>query len=375
MRANFDSLKFAVEGLSGGKNTVIFDDRDMPSIMVKIPAMKNSQLIADGTEEVHDAFKTDSVTYDCLYIGKYLACVVNDRAYSLAGKDPKTSVTFDKAREYCRNKGKGWHLPTNALYAAIALWTKKNGTMPYGNTQWGKDHAHTWETGFPTTRDSGNETHKTDPAHTATGSGPDSWYHDYNAATGIADLCGNVWEWASGLRLMDGEIQVITYGNAMADAQTGANDIMGASSAQWQAIKSDGTFVKPGSTDTLKYDYNTDPTDNAQGITLTNGTLSHKQTEDSHYATTKFYDTKKAEGLTTVPPRAILLGLYPEEATAANYNSRGNLWMRNKGERLPVRGGTWGNATDAGVFALGLGSLRSNASGTIGFRPAFYGNL
>ena len=50
MRANFASLKLTVEGLSGGKNTVIFDDMDMPSIMVKIPKMKNSHLLTSGTE-------------------------------------------------------------------------------------------------------------------------------------------------------------------------------------------------------------------------------------------------------------------------------------------------------------------------------------
>ena len=45
MKANFDSLKLTVEGMSGGKNTVIFDDMDMPSIMVRIPQMKFSELL------------------------------------------------------------------------------------------------------------------------------------------------------------------------------------------------------------------------------------------------------------------------------------------------------------------------------------------
>ena len=33
--ANFDDMKLAVEALTGGKNTVIMDDMDMPSIMVR----------------------------------------------------------------------------------------------------------------------------------------------------------------------------------------------------------------------------------------------------------------------------------------------------------------------------------------------------
>lgn len=37
---------------------------------------------------------------------------------------------------------------------------------------------------------------------------------------------------------------------------------------------------------------------------------------------------------------------------------------------MPIRGGNWNNATNAGVFALNLNNLRSNANGNIGFRPA-----
>lgn len=37
--SNFDDMKLAVEALSGGKNTVLFDDIGMPSIMVILPKM------------------------------------------------------------------------------------------------------------------------------------------------------------------------------------------------------------------------------------------------------------------------------------------------------------------------------------------------
>ena len=37
--SNFDDMKLAVEALSGGKNTVLFDDIGMPSIMVVLPQM------------------------------------------------------------------------------------------------------------------------------------------------------------------------------------------------------------------------------------------------------------------------------------------------------------------------------------------------
>jgi retron-type reverse transcriptase len=39
-------------------------------------------------------------------------------------------------------------------------------------------------------------------------------------------------------------------------------------------------------------------------------------------------------------------------------------------ERLPLRGGNWNNAADAGVFALNLNNARTDANSNIGFRPA-----
>lgn len=371
MRANFDSLKLAVEGMSGGKNTVLFDDMDMPSIMVRIPQMKFSDLITGGTQDVHDAFICNEVTYESLYIGKYLSTVVGGRAYSLAGKDPAVNMDFDTARAYCRAKGAGWHLPTNALYAAIALWCKANKTLPHGNTNYGADHANPYERGFAScSRDSNGKVQRT-----ATGSGPDTWYHDYNAATGIADLCGNVWEWAGGLRLVDGEIQVIPYGNAMADIYSGASDIQGASSTLWKALDKDGNFVAPGSAGTLRYDYVADPGTSGGGkdFQLVSGALAHKQTVEAPYADKAFWSVAAKSGL-TVPVRAKALGLMPD-GDAAAYGNRGHLWMRNLGERLPIRGGDWLIGADAGVPTLNLYHPRTDSYGDLGFRSAFFGNL
>lgn len=147
---NFDDLKLAVEALSGGMNTVRLDDLGMPSILVPFPKLKYSDVITGGTQDPLPAFLVDGQEKDVIHVSKYQNIIVNDRAYSLPMKDPAASLDFDRALTVCRNKGAGWHLNTNALWAAIALWCKKNNTMPHGNNNYGQDTAFTHEKGVPT---------------------------------------------------------------------------------------------------------------------------------------------------------------------------------------------------------------------------------
>jgi len=363
---NFDQMKLAVEGLSGGKNTIILDDLGMPSVMVRIPQMRYSDVVTGGTQTVLDAFILNGAALDVLYIGKYQNIVVNGRAYSLPFKDPQASLNFDTARTYCRAKGTGWHLQTNALWAAIALWSKKNGTQPRGNNNYGQDINAAHEKGIRSYPATGTIN------RTATGSGPNTWYHDYNNATGIADMNGNIWEWCGGLRLQNGEIQIIPYGNAMPDSFTGAQDIQGPTSSLWQAIMPDGTFVAPGTAGTLKWDYTATPAANTGNIQLISGNLANQQPDDTAYGYKLFGNLTAASGL-TVPQVLKGLGLFPD-GVLADYNNVGGFWFRNNGERLPIRGGSWYHGADAGVFALDLRYPRSYVSALVGFRAAFYGN-
>ena len=139
---NFDDLKLSIEALSGGKNTVLFDDLGMPSVMVPFPKLKMSDLIAGGSENIHPAFSVDGVEKSVIYVSKYQNIVLNERGYSLPMRDPRASLNFDQAVTYCRNKGKGWSLTPYSLWSAIALWCRKNGTMPRGNNNYGADHAY-----------------------------------------------------------------------------------------------------------------------------------------------------------------------------------------------------------------------------------------
>lgn len=343
---NFDDLKLSIEALSGGKNTVLFDDLGMPSVMVPFPKLKMSDLIAGGSENIHPAFSVDGVEKGVIYVSKYQNIVLNERGYSLPMRDPRASLNFDQAVSYCRNKGKGWSLTPYSLWSAIALWCRKNGTMPRGNNNYGADHAYGHEKGVPTYYESGKI------ARCATGSGPNTWNHNW-MPDGIADLNGNVWEWCAGMRLMNGEIQIIPYANCMA-----ADASMGASSTLWKAIAADGTLVEPGTAGTLKYNY-------VSGhIQLTSGDITP---EDTWRGDT--YQNMTLDSALTVPEIAKALLIYPDEP-GGDYGGDGH-YMNNSGERLPLCGGNWGDASRAGVFGVNLVDPRSRSSANVGFRSAY----
>lgn len=233
------------------------------------------------------------------------------------------------------------------MFSAIAEWCKKNGTMPHGNNNYGADVGRPHEKGVPSSPLDGSGR----VCRTATGSGPSTWYHNYDML-GIADLNGNTWEWTSGLRLFDGEIQIIPYGNAM---KFDCN--MSATSTEWKAIKADGTLVTPGSADTLKYDW-----------VLGKITLSKSVTTRADAARSTNFESLGLESGLTVPPMIKALGLYPD---GTGYEGD-NVWINNSGERLPIRGGHWYYLAGSGVFALSLNGPRSFVSAGIGFRSAFY---
>ena len=58
-------------------------------------------------------------------------------------------------------------------------------------------------------------------------------------------------------------------------------------------------------------------------------------------------------------------------ADTAKIAANGAVWVRNYGERLPLRGGSWSSGAGAGLGALYLAYRRSASSHIVGFRPAF----
>ena len=363
------SWRERVEEVSFGRNTVMYDDQGNPSVMVHVPVFLNQDVLAGGGEAAHPAFIVGSAYKSGVYISKYQNITTGSgatlRALSLKHVDPRTSITFDDALLACKQKGAGWHLMTNAEWAALALRCKSRGFMPRGNNNYGKDHSVTSEKGIPGFFSSNR------PARILTGSGPITWSDD-GSPFGVFDLNGNIAEWVGGLRLMDGEIQVLANNNAADNTKD-----QSAASSEWKAIlAADGSLVAPGTEGTLKIDNTTagDDTESSHDVggdpqlstVVTNPMYTSGGQVDYGYSYTTF-DALTAADSVPVPNIAKLLAVAPIDA-----NHGGDYYyIRNYGERLPYRGGHWSSASNAGGFYLNLNNGRSDSHGDRGFRSAF----
>lgn len=349
-----DSLRQAVEAASGGLCTVMYTRKGQPVFMRRVPRFNLEDIDPALGTGPHPAFVVGGEVKSEIWIGMYMGYVSNGELVSVPGVVPST-MTFDQAVSYARANGPGWHLLTNAEWAALALWTwKSRGAADdpvRGNTQYGRSHEAPWETGV---RADGGAPGSAGDGRTLTGSGPLSWRHD-GTAWGIADLVGNHSEWVAGLRLANGEIQIIPDNDATLPTAD-----MSPTSTQWRAIRaSDGALVSPGTSGTLKYDispsktYSNDNTVQDLGpVTLRTSTQTPPAGwgTDTHqdFAFCLYKDIAVEAGI-TVPTILKALGLYPHTAAIA----RGGVLVRPYGERLPLRGGMYWDEGRAGLFHLG----------------------
>jgi len=356
--ANFDLVNLALKATCPG-NSILLDDKGLPSVMVRIPKFKISDVITGGSDSTHPAFIVNGVEVPEIYISKFQNVIHNGRAYSLPGEDPKASVNFDTARVACESKGVGWHIMTNAEWAAIALWCRKNNLMPKGNNNYGKDTSESSYVAIPTLID--GITGQTQ--RVATGTGPVTWSHN-GEVTGLWDLNGNVHEWMGGYRIKDGEIQVLENNNA-ADA----DNSQAVDSTNWKAILEDGSLVAPGTANTLKWDYTTLPSGgNSQPFKLNKTLVNQQAAEADGYGAISFASLTADASISAVPEILKALALFPADA---GDHGGDYIYMRNIGERLAFRGGLWDAGARAGVFYARGYHSRSRVCADLGFRSAF----
>ena len=338
-----DTLRASVEAATGGKVTVMYDDKGYPSYMVRIPKFNVEDVNPLLGEGVHPAFIVDGVEKSEIFIGQYLAKVRDGRAFSLPGVDPANMYEYQDAQASCCAKGPGWHLMTNWEWAAVMHWCLANGFQPRGNTNYGRHHELKHETG---TRFDGKAPGMDGSAvRTLTGSGPCTWRHD-NSPAGICDLVGNAWEWLGGLRLSEGRIFMPEDNNyALPEADFPATDVY-----------LDGTAT--GETG--------DVGDIQLAVGISNATTAEE------YLQNKWTSTGKTTGYNALPTfkkqRMMQAAVDPSFTTEA---SEGLALVRNHGERRLRRGGGWADGINAGLGAFNIAGFAWGEAPYIGFRPAF----
>ncbi len=369
-RERYEGARFMLEAASGGKNTLLFDDLGRPSVMVRIPMFRWSDVLDGAPEEPCSAFVINGKVHDSIYISKYMNVIEYGRAYSLPGRDPENTLSIDEAREACARKGKGWHLLTNAEWCALAHWSIRNGTVPRGNAFFGGDDRRPWDRGVLSEQQRGYGL--TDEMRTLTGTGPDRWNHD-GGPWGVSDLNGSAWDWVSGLRTVDGEIQIIPDN----DSALGVDE--SEHSTLWRALMPDGTLVAPGTPGTLRYDGCQPGTDSPEDIGILGGYRLNDKLENKNYTGSEadiahraygwnlFRDLNPVEGL-NLPFIAWALGAVP---APGDYKDDSIFFLRNYGERVAARGGSWLNNRLGGMWDLYLRESRAFIYPDIGFRAAW----
>ena len=80
--ANFDLTNIAVKAICPN-NEVKVDDTGLPSVLVYIPAFKNSDVLVGGNDSIHPAFIVNGKQIPGFWYSKYQNCTSNGVAYSL----------------------------------------------------------------------------------------------------------------------------------------------------------------------------------------------------------------------------------------------------------------------------------------------------
>lgn len=351
-----DSLRQSVEAATNGEQTVLYTAKGQPTFMNVIKKFNMSTIDA-SLSGTHPAFIVNSVEKDAIFVGAYEGVLKNGELLSLPNQSPSHTQLLATLDAAVKANGAGHHLITNAEWSAIALQSYKAGTLPKGNTYYGRSADDATQLGRRVDGLDAAAGITTGLPMTLNGSGPVSWRHNgkYN---GIADLAGNLNEFTLGVRLVNGEIQIIA-GNDVAAATTDYS----ASSNAWKAIDGrSGDLITPDGNGTTQYSVKF-ATSGAADYTLVT----------AHWGTFG----KITNPSTTAPVAAAALTklkalcLFPlfDSSTAFGLSVIG---LNTSGEMFLQRGGTYTNSNAAGIFYLGLNFGRSTIGPTIASRPCYY---
>lgn len=310
------------------KDVFLEDKFGKKSEMIFIPKFKWSDVMEDGPDRTCSAFIVGGKEIEGFYVSKYQNHVEDGCAYSEEGHDPVGLLTIDEARLACKNKGKGWHLMTNSEWMAVAYWCQKCQSSISED-----DHFEWLPEGF--------------------------------------GLTARLWEFAAGLRLKNGEIQVIPDNDSALNVDESRDSVL------WKAVDSNGFLVVPKSKGTLYLDGTQEGNDRTEINEIAGGVVLSYSVEymqhtagdvDKDYACSCIYqDELKPRAGVHVPEFLKEIGI----GVNGNGSKKHILYVRNFGERIAIRGGNQDAYEHAGPFAMFMSHPRTIRSSTNGFRAAY----
>lgn len=345
-RREREKIRNTIESSSNGKQTVVWTPKGQASYFYIQPAFNLQDANTTVGTGIHPMFIINGEQKRERLLGVYAGSIQNGELVSVPNVDAAVSTNFESFVSLAKANGAGWGLMTNTDWAGIGLICFAAGVLPRGNTSYGKSNLP-FETGLRV--DSAAPGTQTGVPRVLLGSGTNHWRHN-DEFNGISDLSGNVWELTPGIRLVDGEVQLIEN-NDSANIFTD----FGTTSSAWKSINGEtGELVQPGHPNAVKF--------------ANTGTSPYTLVRESG---------QTFEGLTnpsTTPvseaAKITLLryGIYP--LADRKLGSHG-IWITPNGERIVMRGGDWGSGYAAGIFALSMGLQRNSINSSVGARPAF----
>ena len=312
------------------KKAVIVKDR------LGLPNYMTMFYMEPGTynpEDVPEMFKIRNKIVPAILISQYhnttIKSLGGDVAVSLPYQQPRHTITLDEAAAACARKGEGWHLMTNTEFVYLLHEAEELGHTIGGNTNYGANAENPDEKGV-----------NYDRGRTLTGLDPLTWSHD-GTAGGVFGLCGNFYEWVTGLRLHYGVIEYTKNNDAAVDGYT-------TEAPDWQVATVNGKPLRLYGND---------------GVTL-----STKEDVEVAWDGCHIKDLQLEE-LEEMPEIAYKLGIVPHDWK----NETAGIWADNElEEAVPFRGSSFYNTSNGGAGALFLDDARSLVDSNVSLRSALF---
>jgi hypothetical protein len=315
------------------KKAVIVKDR------LGLPNYMTMFYMEPGTynpEDVPEMFKIRNKIVPAILISQYHNTVIDTLdggvAVSLPFQQPKHTINMNDAAKACARKGEGWHLMTNTEFVYLLHEAEELGHTIGGNTNHGSNADNPQEKGVA--YDSAGRT--------LTGCDPLTWSHD-GTAGGVFGLCGNFYEWVTGLRLHKGVVEYTKDNDA---AVEGYKD----EAPDWTVAEINGKPLKLyGSSD--------------GGVVMSTAEEIEENWDGCHIAELQL------EELEEVPEIAYKLGIVPHDWK----NETAGIWADSElEEAVPLRGSSFIIACNGGAGALDLYDARSYVINNVSLRSALF---